>query len=360
MLNRSRRKFLAGSCASVLYGARASFATESPALPAPQIALLLPLGSPSFSRAAESVQQGFAAAAKTDAGTEIATKIYPTTDDPDSIASAYEQALAQGARLIVGPLTRIGVSRIAQNMQPGVPVLALNVPENDAPLPEDFYVFSLQSEAESRQLARMAYAEGRRSVLTVTDAQPLMRRIQKAFVDEFVQQGGKVVGEFAYRNTTADLTALREAATAGQCDTVFLALDSAHARLARPYVEGTAQVYATSQVLEGPPERLRDAELNGVRFVDMPWLLQADHPAVMIYARTGSSAPAASDFERLYAFGIDAYRIAADLLRGGKVAQEPLDGVTGRISLTSDRHFVRELTPAQFIDGRPVPLANGP
>jgi hypothetical protein len=39
----------------------------------------------------------------------------------------------------------------------------------------------------------------------------------------------------------------------------------------------------------------------------------------------------------------------------GRIAREPLDGVTGLISMTRGRYFVRELTPAQYIDGRPVP-----
>jgi hypothetical protein len=102
---------------------------------------------------------------------------------------------------------------------------------------------------------------------------------------------------------------------------------------------------------------LRDVELNGVRFVDMPWLLQPDHPAVMVYARPDVSQPIAGDSERLYAFGIDAYRIAADLAHESRILHEPLDGVTGRIVMTRDRHFVRELTPAQFADGRPLPIA---
>jgi hypothetical protein len=246
-----------------------------------------------------------------------------------------------------------------QRMQPGPPlVLALNSLDSDAPMPESLFTFSLQVETEGRQVARMAFADGRRSALTVSDSAPLARRIHAAFADEFVRQGGKLIAQFAYSNSASDLLALRESATNGHADTVFLALDAARARLIRPYVDGPAQVYATSQVFDGSVERLRDAELNGVRFVDMPWLLQPDHPAVMVYARPDAPAPAAGDSERLYAFGIDAYRIAAELLRDSRVTREPLDGVTGRIVMTRDRHFVRELTPAQFADGRPLPITS--
>jgi len=355
MLSRTRRRLIVAGSATLLYGARFGLAGES--LRPADIALLLPLAAPSFARPGDFVRQGFLAAAKVDTAQPLAVVVHTTTDQPDNIMAAYESALAQGARIVVGPLTRNGVSRIAQRMQPGTPVLALNLPENDAPLPENFYAFSLQVETEARQIAHMAFAEGRRSALTVSDSAPLMRRIHKAFSDEFVRQGARVVADFAYRNSTADLMALREAANSGQCDVVFLALDATRARLVRPYVDGPAQTYATSQVFEGQGERFRDTELTGVRFVDMPWLLQTDHPAVMVYPRPESTGPAAVDFERLYAFGIDAYRIAADLLRSFNLAREPLDGVTGRILLGRDRILVRELVAAQFQDGRATPLA---
>src|SRR5690606_36135209 len=139
--------------------------------------------------------------------------------------------------------------------------------------------------------------DGRRSALTLGDEGPLASRIHRAFVDEFTRLGGRVVAQFAYRNTVPDLLALREAATSGQCDAVFVALDAARMRAVRAYVEGRAQIYARPQVLQGAPVPLRDAELNGVRFVAMPWLLQPDHPAVMVYAGVGAVSPAATDPE---------------------------------------------------------------
>jgi outer membrane PBP1 activator LpoA protein len=215
----------------------------------------------------------------------------------------------------------------------------------------------LAVETEARQIARMIFADGRRNALTVADDSPLGRRIHAAFVEAFEREGGRIMGRFAYSTATADLMNLREAANTAGADSAFLALNATRARLVRPYLDGPVQVYATSQIFEGPIERFRDAELNRVRFVDMPWLLQSDHPAVMVYARPDAPQPTAGDGERLYAFGIDAYRIAADLVREFRLASETLDGVTGRIHLTGDRQFVRELTPAEFADGRPVPIA---
>lgn len=173
------------------------------------------------------------------------------------------------------------------------------------------------------------------------------------------RQGGRVIAQLPYRAATADLLALRELTSSGKCDSAYLALDATRARTVCPYIDSQAHIYSTSQIHDGALDQLRDAELNGARFVDMPWLLEPDHAAVMVFARKEQSAPVASDSERLYALGIDAWRLAADLVDREVTLREPLDGVTGRIALGADRAFTRELTPAQFIDGRPLPIARG-
>ncbi|MGW8183007.1 MAG: penicillin-binding protein activator, partial [Burkholderiales bacterium] len=88
-------------------------------------------------------------------------------------------------------------------------------------------------------------------------------------------------------------------------------------------------------------------DLAGVRFLDMPWLLQPQHPAVMIYPRPPYRE--AADRERLYALGIDAFRVASALLAGNATME--IDGVTGRIKLAPDQQFARNLTAAQFNQG---------
>jgi hypothetical protein len=82
----------------------------------------------------------------------------------------------------------------------------------------------------------------------------------------------------------------------------------------------------------------------------MPWLLQPDHPAVMIYPR---AKPAMNpDMERLYALGIDAFRLLQIMLDSSYQRDLPLDGVTGHIQLGSNNQFQRESIPALFNEGR--------
>ena len=88
-------------------------------------------------------------------------------------------------------------------------------------------------------------------------------------------------------------------------------------------------------------------ELNGVTFLDMPWLLLPDHPAVLSYARPEQ---ANMEFQRFYALGIDAYRIA-QWLANPRDDFAPLDGVTGTISMDRERRLQREPVAAQFAQG---------
>ena len=131
---------------------------------------------------------------------------------------------------------------------------------------------------------------------------------------------------------------------------VFLAGDNKQSRLIRPYLNPSLPVYATSQVFNLYADTLTNYDLNDIRFVDMPWLLQPDHPAVMIYPKSASALD--TDKERLYAFGIDAYRLLQVVMRNKMATALPLDGVTGRIRLIENNTFRREAVPALFRYGR--------
>ena len=335
---------------ALLYGGMPPFATGGAAAAArePHIALLLPLASASFVRHADAVRQGFVAAARGAAKNIPPIRVYPVNDDTVNVLTIYEQALESGAQLVVGPLTRDGVAALAASSLVSVPTLALNTTEAGASTPARLYLFGLGLEQEARQVARVAHDDGRRNAFVLGDATPVSKRMRQAFVAEFAQGGGITVADLSFGADQASLTKLRQTVDLGVADMLFIAVDAARARIARPYFGNGLALYATSQVNAGG-DPLAANELNGVRFVDMPWLLQPDHPAVMVYPRAPLDG---TEFERLYALGIDAYRLSLELLKG---TRDPvLDGVTGQIRLARDQHFIRELTVAQFINGRPV------
>ena len=351
--------------AALLYGGAAAIASQPAAdlKPAPgtsdsqrefpHIALLLPANSAAFARSSEAVKNGFLAAA-THARAGLPIRLYPLSDDERSAVPAYREALASGARIAVGPLTRNGVAALAASNAVTIPTLALNVPEGTGALPPNLYALSLSVEGEARQVARLAAQEGRANAVTVFSETPLSRRIQQAFIQEFSRSGGRHVAAHGFTSDAVQLARIRQAVDRSGADMAFLALDFQRGRTVRPYL-GALAPYATSHIHPGSPGLLTGMELADVRFMDMPWVLQPDHPAVMIYQQRKPQADL--DLERLYALGIDAFRIVQGLLEGQRA---PLDGVTGRLTVGSDQVYVRELTRAQFADGRLVVHADSP
>ncbi len=323
-------------------------AEEQAGAQGPHIAVLLPLQSPTLGRLADAVRRGVLEAHRVHSGAGLPVVIIASGEDPYEITQAYERAVQQGARFVIGPLTRSAVSVVAASNLTTVPTLALNAPETDAPLPYNMYLFGMQVENEARQLARLAAQQGRRRALVVTSDSALSKRLAEAFKAEWVQRGNQIEDEFQYTTDVASLSKLRDALTVGKADMVFLALDGKRAKLIRSYLGLSMPIYATSLVhtTDAP---LANYELNGVYFVDMPWLLAPDHPAVLSYERP-DPAQANIEYQRFYAVGIDAYRIAQSLLKPDAEFQ-PLDGVTGLITLDRERRLARDAVPAQFVQG---------
>jgi len=325
--------------------------------PAPHIALLLPLKSAAFSAASEVVQQGFMAAANAEAqglSGELPVRVYGSFDESNDIVALYRQAIAGGAQVVVGPLTRIGVSVLAAEQDIPVPTLALNVAEGQ--FASRLYFFGMMVEDEARQVAQLAWQHGLRQAIVIAAQAQLARRLQFAFEEEWQDLGGTILRQIEFNNNPAvlaDITDLPDTM-------VFLAADAEKARLIRPYLLNQMPIYATSRIFLGNNETLINYDLNGVHFVDMPWLLQADHPAVMVYPH--ADLPLSADHERFYALGIDAFRLVRLLLANKVGANLSLDGVSGYIRLNGHT-FQRMAIPAmlaqgqaQFRNGQDIPV----
>lgn len=131
-----------------------------------------------------------------------------------------------------------------------------------------------------------------------------------------------------------------------------------HARSSRCWAfhfAGDLPVYATSHIYEGTPDARRDLDLNGIRFLDLPWVLQAPSDTHRALSRSRSDTD--SRFGRLYALGIDAFNIYPYLNQLGATTGAFLDGETGMLMLNPQGRVVRQLPWAQFQNGVPVLLS---
>ncbi len=338
--------------------AAAQTAASAPAEVLPSIVLLLPGQATPFARAAEAVRAGFFAAHAA-AGAPMAIESRESDETAAAVVAALDTAAARGARLVVGPLSRDAVDALARGSGPRLPVLALSQPSGAAPLPPQMLAIGLRIEDEARaivaSLLRGPLAPGvtseRLPFAVIIGRGPLERRAAAAFIAAAQELGRPAEAlELSLRQERLNDLGKRLAARPWQA--ILLALDAGEASAVRGRLPPDVPAVATSRVhlLEHSSiGLLRD--LDGIAFVDMPWLLEPDHPAVMAYPRP--AIPFSAELERLYALGIDAYRIAVAWLGGSQ--RFDLDGVTGRLRLDPALGGRIERWPslAVFVDGKP-------
>jgi len=328
---------------------------RAPGAAAPFVALVLPTQSPALGKLADALRQGYQAAAEVEGKAGPAVKLIAVDNDGPAVVNACHAARESGAILVVGAITRDGATALAHSDCAANATLELNEPQRT---PQDslpnLYDVSLSIENEARQVAENGVNEGWHRAALVTTASPLARRVAEAFEREWVRAAGEVK-RIEYSGDPETLASLRDRVLASRADMVFLALPAADARAVRPYIAANVPTYATSLSVNPRAEAVVNLDLEGVRYLEMPWFVQPDHPAVMAYPPPKS--PMSVDEERLYALGIDAYRLSLLLLRG-EARRTSLDGVTGRIKLDGNT-FVRALVPVQVDSGRVVP-SKGP
>jgi outer membrane PBP1 activator LpoA protein len=126
---------------------------------------------------------------------------------------------------------------------------------------------------------------------------------------------------------------------------------------------GDVPIYGTSSLNPGRSRLMPGTEMDGVRLLDLPWQIQRDHPAVMVYPQLtpDTERKPDADMERLYALGIDAYRVAREIARqqDRPATRFRLDGVTGQLNVSfgdGTARFERREMQAVYKNGVPVPL----
>jgi hypothetical protein len=339
------------------------------------VALLLPEQGP-FAAAARAVREGFIAGwFAQGAGPEVS--FYDT--GPGDLDGVLKQAVEDGADFVVGPLDKPSVSRLASGAAPPLPVLALNRADGGLAPPGEFYQFGLAPEEEARAVARRARADGfGRAALLFPDSD-WGERAAAAFREAWGEVGGLVAAEGRLSNQAeANAAAVRAALGTGDGpadpraampgsarsapDVVLLAAFPGQARQVQPQIAGQPQgplpVYATSHVYTGVPDPTQDRDLEGIIFADMPWVVSPSAVAPDLQRSFQESWPELRQgYNRLFAFGVDAYRLLPELTRLSSAGTPPVAGVTGQLSLDRGNRIVREPAWAQFRGGVPVAVA---
>lgn len=341
------------------------------------IALMLPLGE----AAGQAVNEGFMAAyydAVSQNQQVPEVEVIDTTGVRD-IAILYRQAVELGVDMIIGPLLKESVRQLQSMEQLPIPTLALNYGDDWRINPTGFYQFGLAPEDEIRQAARMAWQAGHRHAAVLTPAGEDYRRIQDGFAEYWQSLGGQVVSQAGFGSAAGYSDVIRQLMSTDSSearaqrlreilprdtieftprrrqdvDFIFMLANPAEGRQLKPtmafHFVGNVPVYAMPAIYDGRGDVAGNRDLNGITFVDAPWVLGSNDP---LRTSTGEVwSRASGPVQRLRAMGIDSFRLYARISQLDNFPGIRLQGATGILSMREDGSIMRELIGAQFVDG---------
>lgn len=335
--------------------------TEHPHSNLRRIALLLPLEG-SQKDLGKAVQEGFLSAFYHAGRGDFTIRMYNTNGTSAGIPAAYQQALAEQADILIGPLTKPELKALMA-LKPEIPVLALNTLPGQKNIPSHLYQFGLLPEDEIATLVDLAWHQSHRRVVILASANDWGKRLAKHFQLAWEQRGGKVlqileVPKMADRQVKVEQWGQAWLAQPENApDMFFLATPTDIARQLKPLLEFHYQhnvpIFASASIYSGVPNPLKDQELNGLEFCDMPWLLDNSeavrrprYHAEKLYAQSFQRSP------RLFAMGIDAFNIV-EHWQAFTEGQGALPGMTGTLELGPEHQVRRQLFCSRFVEGKP-------
>ncbi|MCT4715122.1 penicillin-binding protein activator [Enterobacteriaceae bacterium H18W14] len=342
--------------------------------------------------APQPAQPAVQSAASAPANPSAEVKIYDTSSQP--LDQLLAQAQQDGATLVVGPLLKNNVDRLA-NSTTSLNILALNQPENVQNRPNICY-FALSPEDEARDAANHIWQEGHRAPLLLVPRSALGDRVTSAFSAEWQKLGGGIVlqqkfgsvGELkqginsgsgiALTGTPVTSSAPQQEAvtiggltipapptdaqiTAGSSegvDAAYIVATPDEVALIKPMIamrtgsRSNVQLYASSrssQGVNGPDFRL---EMEGLQFSEIPMLSGGNSS---LQQQALSAVRNDYSLARLYAMGIDAWSLANHFSQIRQVPGYQVNGNTGTLSANQDCVINRKLNWLKFSQGQIIP-----
>ncbi|OHW41577.1 penicillin-binding protein activator [Pseudomonas sp. 06C 126] len=355
--------------------------------PLNKIALLLPQQGP-LASVAKALREGFMAAhyqAQQAGQKPPVIEVYDSSR-VSSIDEFYKQAQADGVQLVVGPLEKPLVKQLSARPQLPITTLALNYSEGDQGSAQLFQ-FGLAAEDEAREVSRRARADGLHRAAAMVPKGEWGERVFKAFRQDWEANGGTLIGveyvdqPVALAQQIADLFKLRQSegrakslqSTVGadvaaqpsrrqDIEFIFLAVTPQQAQQIKPTLNfqyaGDVPVYATSHVFSASGDKNQYNDMNGIMFCETPWLLNTTDP---LRNQVATQWPQANgSLGRLYAMGVDAYRLAPRLGQLKALPDTRIEGLSGNLGMSPSQRIERQMPWAKFVSGQIERLPDTP
>jgi outer membrane PBP1 activator LpoA protein len=301
------------------------------------VALLLPFSKTELYPIADAIERGFTAAKKI-AQDNADVKIYASQANAESTLNLYRQALKEGAKYIIGPLTTAETNAIS-NLQNQAITLMLNKTKNKT---AQQYIYGLFARDEVQQIIKSTQNLGMKKACVISSNTEFNQLITNTFNEEWLAIGGQV----STINTASDAKSIEVQLNENLCDMIFLAAEAESARKFRALLPSNMPTFGTSEVYTGIAFNADDAALKGVRFVDIPWIVDRDNPKFNAYKQAATDLPA-GQMQRWFALGADAYQMLIALDRLTSVGAA-IDGLSGKIEINAAGEISRSLANASF------------
>ncbi|MCU7920332.1 MAG: penicillin-binding protein activator [Candidatus Thiodiazotropha sp. (ex Epidulcina cf. delphinae)] len=346
------------------------------------IAILLPRSGP-YAKVAAAVRDGFMAAWYQQPPTHRPLLQFYDSSELKETLHIYQQAVLQGAQMIVGPLNKDAVRMLLNLELLDRPILALNQVDEPGLSHPNLFQFGLAPEDEAEQIAERAWLEGNRTALILTPANQWGERLAGSFRARWEALGGQVMEQQRYNPSENDfsvpirrllninesearsraLTQLLGRSLASEprsredADVIFLAARPQKARQLRPqlnfYQAGDLTILSTSHIYTGVARTDLDRDLGKISFVDTPWLLEESQEGALSRKQLEKLMPGVKGrYARLYAMGIDSYNLLTHLQRLQDQPGRPFNGNSGALYLDSRNRIRRLLAWADMERGR--------
>ena len=328
--------------------------------PPDQLAVLLPLSGNSAG-AGIAVRDGFLSQYYAENRRRPRVQFYDTLGSAEGAKNAALKAMAEGAQMIVGPLTRDEVNAVSNQAEVTVPVLFLNRGQN-SPAPGNLS-FALSPDEEGWISADRFANRNQMSVVIFTQRDDTAQRTVAAFKDQYKIRGGQIIAEHLVEGEAVDLPAKIAALLAGNnanTSAIYIALKAPQARALMTQIKisslASAPKLAASLILNGASAS-QDTVLDGIEMPELPWLLNQYSGLANADSVSKSMPSIRGPAQRLFAFGADAWLLSAYLDRLQKDAGFTLAGATGNLRIDSMGNVQRDPAWAVFSGGRPRVVA---
>ena len=350
-----------------------------------KIALILPLTG-DYASIGRIIRDGFLDAQKvaqtaaqttspTTVQKEMQINIYDSNQDQDIVA-IYQQAIGQGADMVIGPLLKKNTDALLAHSPLTTPIITLNYAMDDTNTADgEVFQFGLYPEDEAEQIAEKLLDKEYNSVVVMAADNEWGERMVRRFSETYRQLEGTIQDVYYYDTEFDDYApsvqslfhldkSIQRHADIEQVierklefkprirddiNAAVLFANYQNATLIYPlmkfYYADELPVYASSHAYEPGKEKLL-RELDGLIYNDIPFIVNSERYA---------DSEEVKEFPRLYALGKDAYRLI-NTIRRLAISNAELDGATGYISVDKDRRLHRRLVWAKFNKGKPVAL----